>query len=70
MFEKSHFYEHVPKSDVFVTVQDAVAQAQFEQEEEARVQGMGFFGMFGDEVGFHLILYITVPSQFGHSKSF
>lgn len=32
MFENSHFYEHVPKSYMFVSLQDAVTQAQYEQQ--------------------------------------
>ncbi|VDN06080.1 unnamed protein product [Thelazia callipaeda] len=36
MFENSHFYEHVPKSYMFVSLQDAVAQAQYEQEQDIR----------------------------------
>ncbi|EFO18567.1 hypothetical protein LOAG_09929 [Loa loa] len=36
MFENAHFYEHVPKSYMFVSLQDAVAQAQFEQQQDIR----------------------------------
>ncbi|CAG9535020.1 unnamed protein product [Cercopithifilaria johnstoni] len=36
MFENSHFYEHVPKSYMFVSLQDAVAQAQYEQQQNIR----------------------------------
>lgn len=36
MFENSHFYEHVPKSYMFVSLQDAVAQAQYEQQQDIR----------------------------------
>ncbi|VDK79264.1 unnamed protein product [Onchocerca ochengi] len=36
MFEYSHFYEHVPKSYMFVSLQDAVAQAQYEQQQDIR----------------------------------
>uniref|UniRef100_A0A0R3RHU4 STAS domain-containing protein n=1 Tax=Elaeophora elaphi TaxID=1147741 RepID=A0A0R3RHU4_9BILA len=36
MFENSHFYEHVPKSYMFVSLQDAVAQAQYEQQQHVR----------------------------------
>ncbi|VDK37791.1 unnamed protein product [Gongylonema pulchrum] len=37
MFENSHFYQHVPKSYMFVSLQDAVAQAQYEQEKNIRL---------------------------------
>lgn len=39
MFENSHFYEHVPKSYMFVSLQDAVAQAQYEQQQDIRFGG-------------------------------
>ncbi|VDK70095.1 unnamed protein product [Litomosoides sigmodontis] len=39
MFENSHFYEHVPKSYMFVSLQDAVAQAQYEQQQDVRFGG-------------------------------
>lgn len=40
MFENSHFYEHVPKSYMFVSLQDAVAQAQYEQEKDIRFKSV------------------------------
>ncbi|VDO25481.1 unnamed protein product [Onchocerca flexuosa] len=39
MFEYSNFYDHVPKSYMFVSLQDAVAQAQYEQQQDTRVGG-------------------------------
>lgn len=36
MFEYSSFYEHVPKTFMFVSLADAVSRAQYEQELQVR----------------------------------